>query len=69
MFTNTELKDDIIVGILTHNIIHALGFSASLYDRLGKAVNVRCSIYVCMCVHFSDTLMKMVTTIIQLWIF
>ena len=47
MFINTELKDDIIVGILTHVIIHALGFSASLYDRFGKAVNVHYNNYVC----------------------
>ena len=65
MFINTELKDENIVNIFTHELIHALGFSASLYHRFGKAVNAYCNNYL----QFSDMLTKMVTTIIQLWIF
>ena len=31
-----DFSEDILLGIVVHEIIHALGFSRSLYDRLVK---------------------------------
>ena len=71
MLLGTALKDETIVGLITHEIIHILGFSVSLFDRLGNTViiTILLNTFVCMYLCASDLLMKMATLIMQLWIF